>query len=453
MHRIVRSGSIVGVVLLVVGCAAVRQPFAVDEAHPGLQSNAHDELVTLPAPNDQIVAAVYQFRDQTGQYKEQERGSSFSTAVTQGASSILVKALEDSDWFIPIERKGLSNLVKERDIIRSTRTQNNNSGGSLSSLLYAGVLLEGGIIGYDTNVITGGGGLRIGGVGGSGEFREDQVTVYLRAVSSQTGRVLKTVHTTKTVLSQKIDGNAFRYIGTDLLLETEAGITYNEPTLMAVTEAIEASVRSLVVEGIREGVWSLRESSARDSLIHRYEQRKKLAANRDYFDRLLRPENRRGWGIEAGGGGLRYQGDYRRPTLTPFATLAVRRLLASQWALGVRGSFGQIRAQKSFETSLLSTGLDLTYYLLPRDQFTPFLRAEAGVLSQFPHNYRFGETAFATAGAAVGFEYMVSPHMGISTEFGTRVSTSDDIDGATKGRFHDTFWRGGIGITYYLPFL
>ena len=202
--------AILVIALLTTGCASTVQPFETEPARPGTPSDARDELERLPPPKDQIVAAVYRFRDQTGQYKAKEAGSTFSTAVTQGATSVLISSLKESNWFVPIERKGLSNLLNERDIIRSIRAQHGNSNQSLPPLLYAGVMLEGGIVGYDTNVITAGGGLRLFGIGGSGEFREDRVTIYLRAVSTKTGRVLASVNTTKTVVSQKLDGGAFR---------------------------------------------------------------------------------------------------------------------------------------------------------------------------------------------------------------------------------------------------
>ncbi|WP_300362783.1 CsgG/HfaB family protein, partial [uncultured Pseudoalteromonas sp.] len=66
-------------------------------------------LQALPQPVGSIPVSVYSFRDQTGQYKPQANVSSFSTAVTQGANSILVQALHESDWFIPVEREGLQN--------------------------------------------------------------------------------------------------------------------------------------------------------------------------------------------------------------------------------------------------------------------------------------------------------------------------------------------------------
>ena len=439
--------------LLASGCASMDHAFETKEAHPGLQSTAHAPLSSLPAPEDKIVTAVYQFRDQTGQYKAKERGSSFSRAVTQGGTSILVKALRDSDWFRPIERKGLSNLVKERDIIRSIRQQyQGNKAQQLSPLLYAGVILEGGIIGYDTNVISGGGGFRLAAIGGSGEYRQDQVTVYLRAVSTQTGEVLKTVHTTKTILSQKLDGGAFRYVDADLLLETEAGISYNEPTTMAVTEAIETSVHALIVEGLKANIWGGRQdSTTRDSLIQQYEKQKKLASRRDYFDRLLQPDNRPGLGIEVGGGGLLYQGDYKDPQANPSVSLGVRHTFASRWAVGIEGTLGELSAAADqFESTSLSTDLQLTYYFVPRARFTPFLRVQGGVITDLDNEpYTFGETAFLQGGASVGVEYMFNNQWSLSTSIGAQYAADDDLDGATAGSYHDSIWQANVGLTYY----
>jgi curli production assembly/transport component CsgG len=39
-------------------------------------------------------------------------------------------------------------------------------------------------------------------------------------------------------------------------LEVETGYTTNEPVQMAVTEAIEKAVSTLVLEGIKDGIWA-----------------------------------------------------------------------------------------------------------------------------------------------------------------------------------------------------
>lgn len=233
-----------------------------ERATIGYTTAIHNDLISLPPPKEKVVVAVYKFRDQTGQYKTSAQATTFSTAVTQGATSMLNKALEDSGWFIPIEREGLPNLLNERQIIRSTRTQYASEGGNqlppLPPLLYAGVLLEGGIIGYDTNLITGGLGVQYFGVGGSGKLRKDQVTIYLRLVSTKNGQVLKSVSTTKSVLSREVDFGIYRFIRIKRLLEAETGLSTNEPPSMCVLESVEKAVYDLIVEGVQDGIWELK---------------------------------------------------------------------------------------------------------------------------------------------------------------------------------------------------
>ena len=237
----------------------------------------HKQLVSLPPPEKKIVVAVYTFKDRTGQYKYSPNVATQSRAVTQGATSILIKALEDSGWFIPIEREGLGRLLKERELINTARKNyKNNQGESLPPLLYAGVLLEGGIISYDTNVVTGGFGAKYFGLGGDVEYRKDQVTIYLRAVSVESGKILKSVSTTKTVLSKEVHLGIFRFVSLQKLLEAETGLTTNEPPQMCVLEAIEKAVLSLIIEGIVDEIWDLKNpEDIKSPVIQRYLEEKK----------------------------------------------------------------------------------------------------------------------------------------------------------------------------------
>ncbi|MEM9931160.1 MAG: CsgG/HfaB family protein, partial [Bacteroidota bacterium] len=262
--------------LFTTACAPYfHQPLSTAPARLGAETPQYQHLTSLPAPQQPVTAAVYKFRDQTGQYKDASNGISYSTAITQGTTSILLRALEESGWFVPIEREGLSNLLNERKIIRSSRDnfsqKNGNQEPDLPPLLFAGILLEGGIVSYDANVLTGGAGLRYFGAGASGQYRQDRVTVYLRATSTQTGRILKTVYTSKTVLSQKVDVGLFRFVSFQRLLETETGFTYNEPGELAVREAIEKAVESLIIEGILDQLWNLQHEEERNHpAIQRY---------------------------------------------------------------------------------------------------------------------------------------------------------------------------------------
>ena len=241
-----------------VGCTAVPIEEPVISSAPLI-----DQLETLTPPVQKVPIAVYQFLDMTGQRKPSETLASLSTAVTQGAHVMLIQALKKAgggEWFQVVERVGLDNLLKERQIIRNTRdSYEGKDAKKLKALLFAGVLLEGGIVGYDTNMITGGIGARYLGIGIHDEYRKDMVAIGIRLVSVQTGEVLLAVSTQKTILSTRVGVNVFRFLdmGTKLL-ETEAGFTQNESVTYAVRKAIEASVVQLVEKGEEKELWEFK---------------------------------------------------------------------------------------------------------------------------------------------------------------------------------------------------
>ena len=125
---------------------------------------------------------------------------------------------------------------------------------------FAGLILEGGIVGYDSNIATGGAGARYMNIGSSAEYRIDTVTVAMRIVSVNTGRVLMSVATQKTIASYRQSADAFQFLdmGTKAL-ELEAGYSTNEPTNYAVRAVIEAAVIEVIYEGVRKGLWNFKE--------------------------------------------------------------------------------------------------------------------------------------------------------------------------------------------------
>jgi len=220
-----------------------------------------------PISNDKpVTVAVYSFTDKTGQRKPADNIANLSSAVTQGAEIYLIKAmmdLSDGNFFKVVERSGLDALIKERQLIRNTRENfEGNKAKKLGALQFAGIMVEGGIVGYDSNKYTGGAGVRWLGIGPQTEWRVDVVTVGLRVISVLTGEVLMAVTTEKTILSTNIGVNVFKFfdMGTKLL-EVEAGATTNEPVNYAVRQAIEAAVIEMVKEGKRKKYWDYRDNS------------------------------------------------------------------------------------------------------------------------------------------------------------------------------------------------
>jgi len=217
------------------------------------------DLVKLPLPRFQIPVAVYAFRDQTGQFKPQP-DSNLSNAVTQGAAAILVKTLLDSGWYLPIEREGFQNLLNERRVARAIEVPADRGrvGSSYPQLIPAQFIFEGGIVGYESNVRTGGQGANLLGIGAEMKYRVDQVTINLRSVDVRTGQVVNSVSVTKTIFSHEISSNVYKFITYKTLLQVEGGYSTNEPSQLAIKEAIETAVIHLTLQGVSGKVWSLK---------------------------------------------------------------------------------------------------------------------------------------------------------------------------------------------------
>ncbi|TXM73015.1 curli production assembly protein CsgG [Methylobacterium sp. WL69] len=231
-------------------------------------------LETLPPPERAIDVAIYAFPDLTGQNKPSDNFAEYSRAVTQGGSAFAVDALRRAGggkWFNVVERGGLQSLLQERQLIRATRTEFEGTNAKpLPPLRFAGLIVEGGILAYDANTVTGGLGARYLGIGLDTKYRRDMVTVAMRVVSVQSGQVLLSVTTTKTIYSVLLSGNIYKFVALDRILEGETGFSRNEPTQLAVREAIELAVYSLVIEGAERKLWKFKNSASSTSLIDRY---------------------------------------------------------------------------------------------------------------------------------------------------------------------------------------
>jgi len=237
-------------------------PFECIENPEIIELPTYAQLRNLPPAETMPIVAVYGFKDLTGQRKSKDNLASFSTAVTQGGTEMLIDALKtaaNGRWFRVVERQGIDNLVRERQIVRSTREEHDEDKG-IQPLLFAGIVLEGGIIGYDTNIETGGRGGRYLGIGRTTRYRRDVVTVSLRGISTLTGEVLLNVQTKKTILSYGEGLDVFRFIDLDTeLIEFEDGVAKNEGVTVATRAAIEAAVVALIKQGDTRGWWKLAE--------------------------------------------------------------------------------------------------------------------------------------------------------------------------------------------------
>lgn len=264
--------------VLLTACATSNEPL-VSAPATTIEPTVITSLVNdLPAPESPVFVAVYDFPDLTGQYKPGTKFAEYSKAVTQGADAILVDVLQNAGkgkWFEVVERRGLTNILKERQLISATRQQFLGGGApALPPLKFAGMLFEGGIVAYESNVTTGGLGAKYLGIGADTQFRTDVVTINLRAVSVQSGKLLRSVTTTKRLYSTSLQGSVFKYVGLNELLELEAGVTQNQPAQLAVREAIEYAVYSLILEGAEQGLWRFADPDEGAKILASFEEKR-----------------------------------------------------------------------------------------------------------------------------------------------------------------------------------
>ena len=269
------------IIAILQGCAtgsAIREKLTGNQFdEPVVESSKFlkkKENILLPPIGGPIPVAVYSFSDKTGQRKSVTGIASLSSAVTQGAESYLIKALQDSGdgrWFIPVERVGIDNLIKERQMIRQARElYQGKDAQPLPPMVFAGIIMEGGIIGYDSNTLTGGNGMRVFGIGATTQYQSDTVTVNLRTVSVSTGEILTSVTVTKTVLSYMDKLTLLRFVNdpgiTDPLLaasalaiEGEIGGSINESINRAIDVTVQAAVIGTIQQGARKGHWGFKQ--------------------------------------------------------------------------------------------------------------------------------------------------------------------------------------------------
>ena len=284
--RVARLACLLLFVLPAGGCmfdpmaGTVKDP--VDEAAFMVSSTKTGFVLdSLPPPKHKLDVSVYNFPDLTGQNKSNDNFAEFSRALTQGGSSILTDVVVKAgggEWFDVAERADLQPLLQERQIIQNTRTAiDGDKAQSLPPLRFAGILLDGGVVGYDTNETTGGAGANYLGVGPNVQYRQDIITIALRAVSVQTGRVLASVTTTKIVYSINVAGTGFLFAAVDKLLQADIGFTKNTPPTLAVREGIQLAVYSLIFEGVKNKLWEFKDRAAGEAFMRELDKQQKAA--------------------------------------------------------------------------------------------------------------------------------------------------------------------------------
>jgi curli production assembly/transport component CsgG len=441
--KIIKNIFLLICILQIQGCKPyLTQTSKARKARMGEESPVLSELKSLPKPKEQIAAAVYKFRDQTGQYKLSESGASWSTAISQGTTPILLKALEESKWFLNIERENISNLMNERKIIRQSMAQYQNSNDGIPPLLFAGILLEGGIVSYDANIVTGGTGLRYFGSGGSTQYRQDRITVYLRAIATKSGKIVKTVYTSKTILSQSIDAGVFRYVKLSKLLEAETGVTTNEPAQMALTEAIEKAVAALVIEGIKDKLWEYAENdkACAEEAIAKYDAEKTEDQFTDVYG-VKESFPKKGFSISPNYGVVKLNSDYRSSAIKNVFGIDMNYRFFKNYELSLQGAQGEFGIGTN-SLKWYSYGLSNSFFFQPSQRLGGFIGA--GI-----ENVHIGSSNHLNLNGSLGMEFHFNKKVAFRATAGYYLFQNDLVDEKRFGTLNDNYWKSKIGFTYY----
>ena len=242
--------------LLLGGCSYIYKD--VKESPAIAPTPLKSELAELPVLDGaSIYIGVSDFKDLTGQRKQSDNYASFSSAVTQGAEAWLIESLlESGNWFKVLERGQLDSIMRERAVVQQTREDFTDNDTGLKPMLFAGLLIHGGIIGYDTNYVSGGIGASYLGLGAAEQYRKDVVTVSIRFISTLTSEILLSSTVSKTIYSTSVGSDVFKYVKNEVNpLEVEYGFAKNEMVSVATRAAIDLAIINIVNKGEKKGMW------------------------------------------------------------------------------------------------------------------------------------------------------------------------------------------------------
>ena len=320
--------------------------------------------------------------------------------------------------------------------------------------MFAGLILEGGIISYDTNIVTGGIGARYFGLGANARYRQDRITVYLRAVSTNNGEIVKTVYVSKTILSQSLDANFFRFVKFQRLLEAETGITQSEPIQLAVKDAIEKAVHDLILEGIIDGLWSAQGGrEVNQNLVNQYLEEKAAEESSKLHERLFFEKEYKNQ-LNVYGGVNLIDGDFSERNTGYLFGLDYRRYLNNFFDVGISAKTFRLDNGRAFRNIFGSIDLNGYFDILPNDDFGPYIYAGSGVAVDLLgpiEDFSLGE-AFFKFQYGLGATYRINSRFKINAFAEQNILFTDELDGEIGGQRDDFYYNFGVGLNYSFNF-
>jgi curli production assembly/transport component CsgG/holdfast attachment protein HfaB len=185
--------------------------------------------------------SVGEIADKTGQVNFDDSGH----ALSQGASEMVMSAFYKTGKVALMERLDLRIPLAEVKLAEQKRLD--RAVEDYGALPASGFIVVGAITELNYNIVTGGIGAYVDGMGGGKRTVLINVALDLRVVDAKTFAVRYVTSLQKQIFGYEVQANVFRFFG-DTLLELEAGKIQNEPMQLALRSIVEMSVYKIMTD-------------------------------------------------------------------------------------------------------------------------------------------------------------------------------------------------------------
>ncbi len=227
-------------------------------------------------------------------------------------------------------------------------------------------------------------------------------------------------------------------------MEAEVGLTQNEPVQLAVTEAIEKAVKSLIVEGIQDKIWgkAIDDTTAYQPLMKEYSKEQENNTGRAIGNRY--PDYyRQKFSVFANVEAQKVKDDYVNPKMNIGGKLGFKYFLTPNFNVEVNGNYFTLENENIVKINYYGPEVNLEYLLFPKYRFSPYIYGGAGAFySKYKAQYK--------AQAGGGLEYMIDHNFSLRASAQYDLGFKDDWEGLVNGKRKDQALRFAFGINFYL---
>ena len=184
--------------------------------------------------------AVGEVSDKTGKISYQDDGNK----VSQGVTEMVMSAFSRSGMVNLVERFDLRVPLAEMRLAEQNFIPLKLTDFRLRSFDF---LVLGAVTELNLNIISGGAGLAVAGIGANARQVVINVALDLRVIDRRTFGVRYITSLQKQIYGYEVEANVFRFFGTTLI-EFEAGQIKNEPIQLGVRSVVEMAVYQIMTE-------------------------------------------------------------------------------------------------------------------------------------------------------------------------------------------------------------